>query len=91
MEGNRDRHIAVCEKLNKLYMEKNIRYGNSFSELYELKKMDYVVPRLYEKVKRLLELTSKDLDGLDESIEDNLMDLANYSIMTLMEMYKEDK
>lgn len=91
MEDNRSRHLAICEELNELYQEKNTRYGNSFSELYGLMGMDYVVPRLYEKVKRLLELTRNDLDGLDESIEDSLRDLANYSIMTLMELERRDK
>lgn len=84
--SNRERHTEVCEDLNELYFEKNTRYGNSFSELYQEMGMDYVVPRLYEKVKRLMVLTREDLDSLDESIEDSLMDLANYSIMTLMEL-----
>lgn len=91
MGDNRSRHLAVCEELNELYQEKNIRYGNSFSELFAIMEMDYVVPRLYEKVKRLLELTRSDLDGLDESIEDSLRDLANYSIMTLMELERRGK
>ena len=91
MGDNKDRHLAVCEELNELYQEKNIRYGNSFSELFEIMEMDYVVPRLYEKVKRLLELTRSDLDDLDESIEDSLRDLANYSIMTLMELERRGK
>ena len=84
--SNRESHAEVCKDLNDLYFEKNTRYGNSFSELYQEMGMDYVVPRLYEKVKRLMVLSREDLDSLDESIEDSLMDLANYSIMTLMEL-----
>lgn len=52
--------------------------------------MLYVVPRLVEKINRIKTLTmNKDLDYDDESIRDSLLDLANYSIMTIMELDKD--
>ena len=37
------------------------------------------------------EAMKSDIDNLGESIEDTLMDLASYSIMTLMELNKQKR
>lgn len=82
---------VITKEMFELYKIKNKRYGDSFSVLYDEFGMDYVVPRLVEKVNRIKTLVSNpDLDPDDESIEDSLIDLANYSVMTLKKI-KEDK
>lgn len=87
---NFENHKKLCNEIHELYKLKNANYGNSFSELFEEFEMLYVVPRLVEKTNRIKTLTmNKDLDYDDESIRDSLLDLANYSIMTVMELDKD--
>ncbi len=87
---NFENHKEICNEIHELYKLKNANYGNSFSELFEEFEMLYVLPRLVEKINRIKTLTmNKDLDYDDESIRDSLLDLANYSIMTVMELDKD--
>ena len=77
--------ITVCEELTELFEVKNRRYGNSFAEQFKKRGLIMSAIRIEDKFRRFDELVCnpKD-DGGDESIEDTLRDLANYSIMTLM-------
>ena len=77
----------TCEELTKLYEEKNRRYGDSFAQQVEKRGLLVPVIRLEDKLRRFDQLVCNPADdGGDESIEDTLKDLANYSIMTLMEI-----
>lgn len=82
------KHKAICEELNKIYKDKNHDYGDSFGETYKKLGIISAVTRITDKANRLQSLCTKDA-LVDESIKDTLMDLANYAIMTLIEM--EDK
>ena len=42
--------------------------------------------RLSDKLERLKRLTKAEAEVKDESIRDTLIDLANYAIMTIMEV-----
>lgn len=91
MVNNTIQHRMLCDDMHELYKIKNERYGNSFSELFDEFEMLYVLPRLIEKINRIKTLTvNTDLDYDDESIRDSLMDLANYSLMTIMELDKKE-
>lgn len=83
------KHKAICEELNKIYKDKNHDYGDSFGETYKKLGIISAVTRLTDKINRLQSLVTKEQKVKDESIKDTLMDLANYAIMTLIEM-KED-
>lgn len=83
------KHKAICEELNKIYKDKNHDYGDSFGETYKKLGIISAVTRLTDKINRLQNLCTKEQKVKDESIKDTLMDLANYAIMTLIEM-KED-
>ncbi|MGJ0908874.1 DUF1599 domain-containing protein [Clostridium botulinum] len=78
-------HQEICEELNKIYKNKNHDYGDSFGETYKKLGIISAVTRITDKVNRLQSLCTKDA-LVDESIKDTLMDLANYSIMTLIEL-----
>lgn len=78
-------HREVCEQLHDIYQAKNADYGNSFSEQYKEHGMVSSVIRLDDKMRRLKQLTKNDA-LVNESIEDTLLDLANYAIMTVMEL-----
>ena len=80
-----DKHKTICEELSDIYEKKNHDYGDSFSKLYEEYGMLSVVIRLFDKLYRLENLMEKEQMVEDESIENTLKDLANYSIMALME------
>lgn len=85
-------HKAICDELNKLYEKKNHDYGDSFHQTFVEEGLAMTRIRLGDKFSRfktLSRLTNSDSDEqqvTDESIHDTLMDLANYAIMTILEM-----
>jgi hypothetical protein len=78
-------HSEICEELNALYERKNADYGDSFTRNYNEFGIVYPIMHFQEKLDRLKSLMTKDAQVTDESLEDTLMDLANYAIMTLVE------
>ena len=81
------RHYAVCQKLNQIYKAKNHDYGDSFGDTYKKLGIISAVTRLSDKMNRLMSLAvSHDAQVKDEKIEDTLLDMANYAIMTLIEL-----
>lgn len=83
-----DRHMDVCKDLNKIYEQKNHDYGDSFHETFVEEGMAMARIRLSDKLNRFKKLSRAGSEQKinDESIRDTLLDLANYSIMTVMEM-----
>ena len=101
------RHKEICDGLTELYARKNHDYGDSFHTTFVEEGLAMARIRLGDKFSRfktLSRLSCNDLDQqqvTDESIRDTLLDLANYAIMTVLEMdtpaeghatiYAEDK
>lgn len=88
---NAERHQQLCRELSRLYERKNQDYGDSFHKTFQ--EYGLVMPciRLEDKLSRLKSLA---LGGArqvrDESIRDTLVDLANYALMTVMELEYEE-
>ena len=81
------RHYAICQKLNQIYKAKNHDYGDSFGDTYKKLGIISAVTRLSDKINRLMSLAvSHNAQVKDEKIEDTLLDMANYAIMTLIEL-----
>ena len=80
------KHQQICEQLNKTYEQKNHDYGNSFGETYKKLGIISAVTRISDKYNRICSLANKQALVKDESIKDTLLDLANYCIMTVIEM-----
>lgn len=78
-------HADICKALNELYQRKNADYGDSFGKSYQEYGMTMACIRLEDKLNRLKSLCKQEAKVQDESLEDTLMDLANYAIMTLVE------
>ena len=78
-------HASICEDLNEIYARKNHDYGDSFGKGYAEYGMVMAVIRLEDKLNRLKSLIKAETLVKDESINDTLMDLANYAIMTVIE------
>ena len=80
-------HAKICNKLNQIYTQKNAAYGDSFGETYRKLGVISAVTRMTDKINRLQTLaTHQDIDKGDESMIDTCLDLANYAIMTVMEL-----
>lgn len=84
------KHADICKNLNDLYQRKNADYGDSFGKSYKEYGMTMACIRLEDKLNRLKSLCKQEAQ-VDESMEDTLMDLANYSIMTLIERMEDEK
>ena len=83
-----ERHMDICKGLNKIYEQKNHDYGDSFHDTFVDEGMAMARIRLSDKLGRFKKLSRDGSEQKvnDESIRDTLLDLANYAIMTVMEM-----
>lgn len=70
----------------KTYRDKNADYGDSFSKSYQEFGLTAPIVRMSDKIERLKSLTKADAKVKDESIRDTLVDLANYAMMTVIEL-----
>ncbi|KAF5049203.1 Nucleotide modification associated domain 1 [anaerobic digester metagenome] len=77
-------HASICSDLTALYERKHHDYGDSFGKGFAEYGMTMACIRLEDKLNRLKSLL-KSSAQVDESIDDTLMELANYAIMTLIE------
>ena len=81
----------ITISLRNIYDAKNRDYGDSFSQSFQEEGMAMVRIRLGDKLNRLKNLTrGAEQQVKDESVRDTLIDLANYAIMTIMELDKEN-
>lgn len=77
----------ITISLRNLYARKNRDYNDSFGKSFEKWGLPMACIRLGDKLNRLESFAmGKDIQIQDESVKDTLMDLANYAIMTLVEL-----
>lgn len=82
-------HKQLCEKLHETYAKKNSDYGDSFAKTREIVP-NAILVRLHDKLNRVTALLSGTKQQVnDESIDDTLLDLANYALMELVERQAE--
>lgn len=87
-----ERHKKICLELNALYARKNQDYGDSFHHSFTEEGMAMPRIRLTDKLFRFKSLTKSGIQKVkDESIRDTLLDLANYAIMTVLEIEDEQE
>jgi hypothetical protein len=72
--------------MNSIYKSKNQDYGDSFAKTFDEYVPVMCAIRLEDKLQRFKRLIKADAQVKDESIRDTLIDLANYSILTIMEL-----
>lgn len=76
---------SIVQEMSELYKKKNANYGDSFARLYQdLGPIAGLVP-LYNKLHRASSLIKGEHNDF-ESLEDTLVDLANYAIMNIIEL-----
>lgn len=82
-----DLHKNICDELNETYINKNHDYGDSFGETFEDLGIISAITRITDKLNRLKNLITSDKQLVkDESVDDTLKDMANYCIMTCIEL-----
>lgn len=81
-------HKKLCDQLNETYQKKNSDYGDSFGKSVRKRGITAAIVRMEDKWNRLDNLTlhPENIMVNDETIGDTLLDLANYCLMTYMEL-----
>ena len=85
-------HQAYLDYIHNTYIAKNSDYGDSFSESMDEYGLTAGLIRMGDKMSRLKSLNKRETMSVhDESLQDTLLDLANYAIMTAMWLNPEDE
>lgn len=79
-------HKMYADRLNEIYRAKNTDYDDSFAKGIDSMGYASAIVRMEDKFNRIKSLLLKGTEAkVDESVEDTLLDLANYSLMLLTE------
>ena len=83
----------IVESMAQLYEKKNADYGDSFGVSVKKYGLISALTRISDKFNRLEKLVLKqDRQVDDERLEDTLLDLESYCVMTVIELAdREDK
>ena len=82
-----EKFIAITKMMADIYERKNADYGDSFYVLFEKYGMTYALAHLEEKLNRINAITKNGEHKVkNESVLDSLLDMANYAILTYMEI-----
>lgn len=91
MKLKEDIHAEICMRLKGVYAAKNHDYGDSFAKVRK-EFPNAVLIRIADKFERLKQLMSGEAPQVkDESIDDTLLDLANYCIMERIERIRDEE
>ena len=86
-----DRFKEITDKMFETFKAKNHDYGSSFSNLFKECGMTYAYGHMAEKLERVKSLMKDEAKVNGEGMKDSLLDLANYAILTVMEIDKNEK
>lgn len=81
----------ITNKMYDTFKQKNTDYGNSFHKIFKECGMTYAYGHMAEKQERINSLRKNEAKVKGESMKDSLYDLANYAILTIMELEKNEK
>lgn len=82
-----DKLKELTDEIIDIYKAKNKDYGDSFSDSFKEFGITSAVVRMNDKMNRIKSLAkSDDRQVKDESLRDTLIDLANYALMTVLEL-----
>ena len=83
-------HKAICYDMSSTYEKKNADYGDSFARVRREEGPASILVRLKDKLYRLETiLHGADIKVKEETVEDTLIDMANYCVMELTERKAE--
>lgn len=88
---NKIEHFAfITTHMLETYKRKNADYGDSFGESVQELGIVAAITRISDKCNRLKSLINNPAKVADESMRDTLLDLANYAVMTLIELDNQE-
>jgi hypothetical protein len=79
----------IVDEMVRVFANKRHDYGPTTTETFEKFGPLSMLVRMYDKLGRLTNLLGKEKSFVQESIDDTLMDLANYAVITILELRKE--
>lgn len=85
-----EQFMDITQNMAKTFAAKNHDYGNSFEQSLNEFGIVASVVRMGDKMNRIKSLVKKEVQVKDESIKDTLLDMANYAIMTVMWLNKNN-
>lgn len=78
-------HKQICGNMHNTYKAKNADYGDSFAKV-RTEYPEAICIRLMDKLERLKTLyKGGEQQVKEESIDDTLLDIANYAVMEILE------
>lgn len=82
-----EKHEELCKRIHETYIKKNTAYGDSFGHSFGDWGIAAAAIRISDKFNRFVNLSKHpDIDKGDEAITDTLLDMANYCLMTIIEL-----
>lgn len=85
-----DKFEAITKKMHSIFRKKNHDYGNSFEQSLNEEGLAASRIRIGDKWNRFKQLSKgAEAQVNDESLRDTLIDMANYAIMTVMWLDKQ--
>lgn len=86
------KHQELLDNLHQLYIAKNNDYGDSVHDTFEKYGLISFLVRIEDKLNRLRTLTLKNNQMVqDEKIKDTFLDMANYAILAVLELEREEE
>ena len=84
-----DVFVGITNKMNEVFANKRQDYGQTTTETFKKFGPLSMYIRMCDKMGRLENLmVNEQTDHIGETVEDTLLDLANYAIITILEMRK---
>jgi hypothetical protein len=81
----------ITDEMYDTFKAKNHDYGSSFSNLFKECGMIYAYGHMAEKLERVKSLMKDEAKVKGEGMKDSLKDLANYAILTIMELERKEE
>lgn len=81
--------FALTNEMRHTFVDKNRDYGSSFADT--IRKFGYptAVARIHDKYMRVENMVLGQEMMVNETMRDNLMDIANYCLLTVMELDRD--
>ena len=77
---------SILKEMQEHYEKKNHDYGHSFSETIQEFGFTPAIARINDKLKRVKQMVKGEQMQVNESMRDNLIDIANYCVLTIVEI-----
>ena len=89
-QKNEEIYGSLLEKLFSMYKSNITDYGSEFAEMFDELGIDYAYGKLREKMNRIKVLNKQPNMAENDGLEDALLDMAGYAILTLVELKKRN-